>query len=181
MTDGEALLAAIRADPDEDTPRLAFADWMEEHGATDTAAYIRSEIAAYRAGRTAVQWDRVGMWGSVRGLSQVLRVSNHVWLESAARFLDLPDWVGREVWLTTPPEVFRTRRSKTYYIVGLNPPYYYHEGGEDLFPVPAGLAAYAKKWPGVTFRVECDPGQPIPRTRPIALMLEQITGRPVVD
>jgi uncharacterized protein (TIGR02996 family) len=31
MTDEDALLAAIRAAPDEDTPRLAYADWLDEN------------------------------------------------------------------------------------------------------------------------------------------------------
>ncbi len=31
MSDQNALLAAIRANPDEDTPRLAYADWLDEH------------------------------------------------------------------------------------------------------------------------------------------------------
>src|SRR5438105_456929 len=33
MSEADALLAAICAHPDEDTPRLAFADWLDEHGA----------------------------------------------------------------------------------------------------------------------------------------------------
>ena len=32
MTDGEALLKAIIDDPHDDLPRLAYADWLEEHG-----------------------------------------------------------------------------------------------------------------------------------------------------
>jgi uncharacterized protein (TIGR02996 family) len=31
MSDEAALLAAITANPDEDTPRLAYADWLDEH------------------------------------------------------------------------------------------------------------------------------------------------------
>jgi uncharacterized protein (TIGR02996 family) len=42
--DRDALLAAIRADPDDDTPRLVFADWLEEHGEADFAQLIRLEI-----------------------------------------------------------------------------------------------------------------------------------------
>jgi uncharacterized protein (TIGR02996 family) len=41
MSDNEALLAAIAAQPDEDTPRLAFADWLEEHGQPIRAEFIR--------------------------------------------------------------------------------------------------------------------------------------------
>ena len=32
MTDGEALRRAIVSDPDDDTPRLIYADWLEERG-----------------------------------------------------------------------------------------------------------------------------------------------------
>ena len=32
MDDRRALMAAILANPDEDTPRLALADWLQEHG-----------------------------------------------------------------------------------------------------------------------------------------------------
>jgi uncharacterized protein (TIGR02996 family) len=32
MDDRQALMAAIIANPDEDTPRLALADWLDEHG-----------------------------------------------------------------------------------------------------------------------------------------------------
>lgn len=31
MTEREALLRAICASPDDDTPRLVFADWLDEH------------------------------------------------------------------------------------------------------------------------------------------------------
>lgn len=45
MSDKQALLAAIRANPDEDTPRLMYADYLDEHGAGDldraTAEFIR--------------------------------------------------------------------------------------------------------------------------------------------
>ena len=32
MDDGDALYRAILAHPGEDTPRLAYADWLQEHG-----------------------------------------------------------------------------------------------------------------------------------------------------
>jgi uncharacterized protein (TIGR02996 family) len=49
MTDQEALLAAILAEPDEDTPRLAYADWLDENGQPDRAAFVRAQIEAARA------------------------------------------------------------------------------------------------------------------------------------
>jgi uncharacterized protein (TIGR02996 family) len=41
MTDGEALNRAIRANPSEDTPRLVYADWLEENGRQELAEFIR--------------------------------------------------------------------------------------------------------------------------------------------
>jgi uncharacterized protein (TIGR02996 family) len=32
MTQDEAFLEAIREQPDDDAPRLIYADWLEEHG-----------------------------------------------------------------------------------------------------------------------------------------------------
>ena len=46
MTDRDALLAAVIARPEDDLPRLVFADWLEEHGESDRAAFIRAQIAA---------------------------------------------------------------------------------------------------------------------------------------
>ena len=32
MTEREALLRAVCENPDDDTPRLVFADWLDENG-----------------------------------------------------------------------------------------------------------------------------------------------------
>jgi uncharacterized protein (TIGR02996 family) len=49
MTDGEALRRAVLADPDEDTHRLVYADWLDENGRGDRAAFIRAQVEAARA------------------------------------------------------------------------------------------------------------------------------------
>lgn len=41
MAENPELLAAIVAHPREDTPRLAYADWLDDHGDTDRARFIR--------------------------------------------------------------------------------------------------------------------------------------------
>jgi uncharacterized protein (TIGR02996 family) len=41
VSEREALLAAIRQFPDEDTPRLMYADWLEEHKEHPHATLIR--------------------------------------------------------------------------------------------------------------------------------------------
>lgn len=44
-TDESALLAAIAAHPDEDTPRLMYADWLDENDQPERAEFIRLQIA----------------------------------------------------------------------------------------------------------------------------------------
>jgi uncharacterized protein (TIGR02996 family) len=51
MSDEDALLAAIIAHPDEDTPRLMYADWLEEHDWPDRAEFIRTQIERARLPR----------------------------------------------------------------------------------------------------------------------------------
>ena len=42
--DEQALLRAILADPGDDTVRLAYADWLDEHDQADRAEFIRVQI-----------------------------------------------------------------------------------------------------------------------------------------
>ena len=48
MTDGDALLAAICAHPAEDTPRLEYADWLQENGRDERAEFIRVQCERAR-------------------------------------------------------------------------------------------------------------------------------------
>jgi uncharacterized protein (TIGR02996 family) len=41
MTDREAFVRVILHNPKDDTPKLIFADWLDEHGEHDLAALIR--------------------------------------------------------------------------------------------------------------------------------------------
>ncbi len=45
MTEQEAFEAAIREHPEDDTPRLVYADWLDEHGEEDRANFIRAQCA----------------------------------------------------------------------------------------------------------------------------------------
>ena len=44
MTDEDAFLAAIADRPADDTPRLVYADWLDDHGHPDRAAYLRAAV-----------------------------------------------------------------------------------------------------------------------------------------
>jgi uncharacterized protein (TIGR02996 family) len=48
MSDEDALLSAIAAHPHEDTPRLVYADWLDEHGQPVRAEFIRAQIEIAR-------------------------------------------------------------------------------------------------------------------------------------
>src|SRR5262245_59312414 len=46
ITEGEALLRAIREEPGEDAHRLVYADWLEEHGGEEGPA--RAELIRFQ-------------------------------------------------------------------------------------------------------------------------------------
>ncbi|HKA08337.1 MAG TPA: TIGR02996 domain-containing protein [Gemmataceae bacterium] len=48
MSDRDAFLAAIHDAPDDDAPRLVFADWLEENGQSERAELIRIQIKMHR-------------------------------------------------------------------------------------------------------------------------------------
>jgi uncharacterized protein (TIGR02996 family) len=48
MSDEDAFLRAICEQPDEDTPRLAFADWLDEHDRPERAEFIRVQCERAR-------------------------------------------------------------------------------------------------------------------------------------
>ena len=72
MTDRQALLAAVCANPDDDTPRLVFADWLEENGEPERAEFIRLQVEQADVSRTSARrvelagkrmrelWDQYG-------------------------------------------------------------------------------------------------------------------------
>jgi uncharacterized protein (TIGR02996 family) len=45
MSEADALLAAVCEAPEDDAPRLVYADWLEEHGDQNRADFIRGQIA----------------------------------------------------------------------------------------------------------------------------------------
>jgi uncharacterized protein (TIGR02996 family) len=48
VTEAEALFAAICDSPADDLPRLVYADWLDEHGASDYAEFIRVQCELAR-------------------------------------------------------------------------------------------------------------------------------------
>lgn len=50
MSDRDALLHAIAARPEEDTPRLMYADWLEENGEPERADFVRTQVLVAQPG-----------------------------------------------------------------------------------------------------------------------------------
>lgn len=119
MSDRAALLAAIKAFPEEDTPRLVFADWLDENGDErdrDWAALIRwgcaignrsSVFHVERNHATAFGWrfpSRVadGVYTLRRGFYEAFTGTAAAWLAHADSLL--ADHPVRRVTLRTLPD-----------------------------------------------------------------------------
>jgi uncharacterized protein (TIGR02996 family) len=48
VTDHAALLAAVLDRPADDTPRLVYADWLDDHAQAERAEFIRAQVAIAR-------------------------------------------------------------------------------------------------------------------------------------
>jgi len=66
MTEREALLRAVCENPDDDTPRLVFADWLEEHGEEARAEFIRVQISRCHQRDNSPGW--VACWNREKEL-----------------------------------------------------------------------------------------------------------------
>src|SRR5689334_13304664 len=51
MSDRLGMIHAIHEQPGDDLPRLAYADWLDEHGDADRAEFIRVELRLARLPR----------------------------------------------------------------------------------------------------------------------------------
>jgi uncharacterized protein (TIGR02996 family) len=87
--DAEALLRAVLAAPDDDAPRLVYADWLEEHGDPARAKFIRTQVELAR------------LPANDRRRPQLVQTERSLWTKHRA------DWTA---WLPTWAEVAGFRR-----------------------------------------------------------------------
>ncbi|MDY3562002.1 TIGR02996 domain-containing protein [Gemmata sp. JC673] len=60
MSEEAALLRAIYAEPDDDTPRLVYADWLDENGQPGRAEFVRTQIElANRNDHTSDEYQKL--------------------------------------------------------------------------------------------------------------------------
>ncbi|MBY0455899.1 MAG: TIGR02996 domain-containing protein [Gemmataceae bacterium] len=79
MSDEDALLAAIRAHPDEDTPRLIYADWLDEHGDSARAEFIRLQCAPELGADGRARVFELEHWHRSRWLARLPRPERVEW------------------------------------------------------------------------------------------------------
>ncbi len=70
--EADALLDAIFDNPDDDTPRLVYADWLQDHNQTNYAEFIRLQcaVAHYRIWSAEANdlWVKIGrVWSRLTG------------------------------------------------------------------------------------------------------------------
>ena len=84
MTTEEAFLQAVSEGPDDDAPRLVYADWLEEHGRPERADFIRTQVELARLpaeGRRRPELERREL--------ELLSTHEEEWLPPLRR-----DWLG---------------------------------------------------------------------------------------
>jgi uncharacterized protein (TIGR02996 family) len=102
MSDKTALLRAIAAHPDEDTVRLVYADWLEESGQADRAAFIRGQIELARLPDDSRHRRTVAY-----RCRQLLDAHEEEWLEPRDAFSFDWNWSRGfvETFTTSPPDL----------------------------------------------------------------------------
>jgi len=90
VSDHDALLAAICDSPDDDTPRLIYADFLEESGESDRAEFVRAQVELART----PDWEPFAVRCRGRGLE---------WSEAGAPFRGTLPPLGPELaWRSEP-------------------------------------------------------------------------------
>lgn len=86
----DALLAAVLADLTADTPKLAYADWLDDHGDAARAAFLRAFVAALRTGDPLPDPGTLSAgWRELTGYNLVAATRANDLADRAAAFLRL--------------------------------------------------------------------------------------------
>ena len=108
METADALIAAMAADVDDNTPRLVYADWLEEHGQPERAEFIRLQCriggdAADRSRATTLMAEHGKAWDAPlaplaaktwysRGFPYLLKVELQRLVENQSLLTLVPEW-----------------------------------------------------------------------------------------
>jgi uncharacterized protein (TIGR02996 family) len=100
MSDDAAFLAAIKAAPNDNTARLVYADWLDEHNRRG-GEFLRIECALAVASRSDNQWWKLiaQLRGATTNLDEdwIAAVSRVPVEEILARVREIQSWLQRRV------------------------------------------------------------------------------------
>jgi uncharacterized protein (TIGR02996 family) len=162
MSDGDALLRAILRQPEEDTPRLVYADWCDENGQPHRAECIRAQIKYAQGGgwtpATCVRDVEEKQW---LGFPRECCLDCGWWrgfVESVT--CTAADWLQYGDTIRAAHPVTRVRLTD-HPSGNWAPVFYANKGGLHVrvagreLRAPSGHAAdiLAARWPGVTFEI----------------------------
>lgn len=106
-----ALVRAVCESPGDDTPRLVFADWLDDHGESDRAEFVRAQVELANETRKTY---RPKLERRIKNL-----------LRGAVTFRRYP-WVNE--WLDGPPKCGITVSGWKYAVVPMEPRVYFSRG-----------------------------------------------------
>src|SRR5436309_1823467 len=85
-----AFLADILEHAEDDTPRLVFADWLDDHGDHDRAEFIRLQIETARLSQ-----DEPRRAALVQRTKMLLNAHRKTWLQEVAAWARPGAWFDR--------------------------------------------------------------------------------------
>jgi len=134
MTEREAFTEAIAANPQDDTLRLIFADWLQEHGEEDRAEYIRlaCEMAA-RRGELGDSWSHGGEGKKSQAhLHELFKLRGSLWFASFYHALgveEIPPSPASSGWTSRLWRRLRQERRQTFHYIQCSQGKWAEDGG----------------------------------------------------
>jgi uncharacterized protein (TIGR02996 family) len=151
--DEQAFLAAVLADPQDDAPRLIYADWLDEQGRCEQAEFIRVQMELAATGR----WVAGKLPGGGRVRRTLAGRRRARWDALAGRELELRPTTGN--WgapLLGPLQAAQVVGCR--FVRGLVEDAWLDVNLADRHALPP--AALGAEWPGVKFAMRHNPQLP---------------------
>ena len=178
IRDRDALLAAILAAPDDDAPRLVFADWCDENGEPARASFIRLQIELIRSRQKQTPVERQKLkqqerrlfsrldfglptrwdWGVyLKHTSDPHRDKHVVVRRGFVEFVACPaaDWLAHGDAMLAAQPVMNVRLTTL-------PEMRHHSGDAVPNPSPVEVLVYLKgRWPRIKFELPTSRPEPV--------------------
>jgi uncharacterized protein (TIGR02996 family) len=128
MTPEDAFMQAIRAEPDDDSVRLIYADWLQEQN--EPHLVDRGEFIRLQCESASLAPDDPGQGEMERRARQLLERHLEAWVSPLRNLIGL----GREIWMRGEQPVSSVKRFKRGFVEALTLPVStFLEQAEELF------------------------------------------------